>query len=231
MVTLQDAKDVSNKLVEDLNPLSVVLFGSVASKGFGSDLDLLIIVADDGEGKDRELQVHRSLKMYYNKFSIDPFVVPFSLFAAYYAKGSPFLRSILKQGRLIYMKDAVKEWMQQAEDEYQMSAYLLQGSFFKGACYHAQQSVEKAVKALLLNKGWDLERTHNLERLMPIAETYKIRINLSEQDIIFLDSIYRGRYPLEAGLLPIGDPSGSDARRAVEIANQVLGEAKSSINL
>lgn len=231
MVTLADAKEVSDILISGLKPLSVVLFGSVAKEGRGADLDLLIIVDDTEQDEDRSMTVHRILKNYYKKFNIDPFVVPFSRFVHHYSKGSPFLRGILKEGRLIYMKDAVIQWVKQAEDERDMAAYLLQGKFFKGACYHAQQSVEKAVKALLLNKGWELEKTHSVERLVSIAETYGISVTIPEEDVVFLDIIYRGRYPIEAGLLPIGEPSESHAQKAVGIAERTLGEAKRTLNL
>ena len=230
MVTLKDAKEVSNALIAAIHPLSVVLFGSVAREGVGADLDVLIIVNDKEKSEDRAMTVHRALKSFYTKFAIDPFIIPLSLFVQYYYKGSPFLWSILKEGRPIYMKDAVKEWIKQAVDERNMAAYLLQGRYFKGACYHAQQSIEKTIKALLLNKGWDLEKTHNLERLVSIAEFYKVPITLAEEDVIFIDAIYRGRYPFEAGLLPGGEPSEQDAEKAVEIAKRIIGDAKSTLN-
>lgn len=225
MVTFADAKEVSNTVISDIDPVSVVLFGSVAKEGVGADLDLLIVTDDGYNQQDLAMRVHRVLKKHYKKFSIEPFVVPLSLFAEYYEKGSPFLRAILKQGRLIYMKDAVKDWIKQAEDERNMAGYLLKGGFFRGACYHSQQAVEKAIKTLLLNKGWDLEKTHSLDRLVTIAETFNVTIGLPEEDVVFLDTIYRGRYPIEAGLLPIGEPTESQARRAVEICDRVTGQA------
>ena len=56
------------------------------------------------------------------------------------------------------MKDVVEEWVKQAKDELDMAVYLLQGGYFKGACYHAQQSVEKAMKAAFLKKGGTWKR-------------------------------------------------------------------------
>ncbi|MBI5308074.1 MAG: HEPN domain-containing protein [Planctomycetes bacterium] len=91
--------------------------------------------------------------------------------------------------------------------------------YYKGSCYHAQQSIEKSIKACLLAKGWELEKIHNVERLLSIAGDFVIAINVSEDDVVFIDSIYRGRYPAEAGLLPLGEPSGSDAKRALSIAD------------
>jgi HEPN domain-containing protein len=99
--------------------------------------------------------------------------------------------------------------------------YLLEGGYAKGARYYSQQSIEKAIKAVLLKKGWDLEKVHNIERLAAIAEDCRIPLTISEEEVIFIDSIYRGRDPAEAGLLPLGEPSGDDARRSVSLAADI----------
>jgi HEPN domain-containing protein len=44
-----------------------------------------------------------------------------------------------------------------------MAQYLYNGDFFRGACYNAQQAVEKTLKARLLTKGWQLEKIHNMK--------------------------------------------------------------------
>ena len=46
---------------------------------------------------------------------------------------------------------------------------------------------------------------------------------LSPDDIDLVDAIYRGRYPAESGLLPLGDPTEADAERAVAVATKSLG--------
>jgi uncharacterized protein (UPF0332 family) len=145
--------------------------------------------------------VHQSLQPYYKRFSIDPFIVPVSKWLEYQKKGSPFLQLILKEGKLLYMKDITEEWVKQAREELNMAKYLLRGEYFKGACYHAQQSVEKALKASLFRKGWELEKTHSAARLIAIGKELKVKFPLTEDDILLIDSIYRGRNSAEAGLL------------------------------
>lgn len=120
------------------------------------------------------------------------------------------------------MRDAVVEWLRYSEDELNMAEYLLEGGYLRGACYHAQQSIENSIKARLLKKGWELEKTHSIERLIAIARDYKIKINLSDEEIIFIDSIYVGRYPAEAGLLSLGEPLELDAKKAVNIAKGIF---------
>jgi predicted nucleotidyltransferase len=118
MVTIEDAKEVSNVIVEAIRPISVFVFGSVAKQGVGEDLDLLVIVDDKSETTDDiSLSLHRCLKSYYKKFDIEPFVIPISIFNKYYLKESPFLRLIMKEGRSFYMREAIGEWLKQASDE------------------------------------------------------------------------------------------------------------------
>jgi hypothetical protein len=46
-------------------------------------------------------------------------------------------------------------------------------------------------------------------------------------DVVFLNSIYRGRYPTEEGLLPYGEPSCSDAKRAISAAKALVERLRS----
>ncbi len=230
MVTVEDAKEVTSSIVKNLRPVSVILFGSVAREEVGTDLDLLVITDDKSEATgDNNLLLHKCLKRFYKKFAIDPFIIPQSLLNKYYSKGSPFLRLITKEGRVLYMKNAVKEWIKNSRDELNMAVYLLEGGFFKGACYHAQQSIEKSIKATLFNKAWELEKTHSIERLIAIGKNYKIKLKLSDKEIVFIDSIYRGRYPADAGLLPLGEPSKADAEKAVSIAKRISKEIQAAL--
>jgi HEPN domain-containing protein len=232
MITLKDAKKTSDAIVKTLNPVSVIMFGSVAKEGTGNDLDLLVITEDEtGDLKDNNILLHKCLKRFYRKFSIDPFLVSLPALREYYSKGSPFLKLIFKEGRALYMRDAVYEWARQSEEELNMAAYLSQGGYFKGACFHAQQSIEKSIKALLLHKGWELEKIHSIGRLMAIGKDYKIRITLCDEELLFIDGIYRGRYPAEAGLLPLGEPSKADAEKAVDIAKRVYRNTETALKL
>ena len=224
MVTLKEAKRLTRTIVKTLKPLSVILFGSVARCGEGEDLDLLIIT--EKARKDDEFRLHKSLKKYYKRFAVDPFILTAPVAREYYLKGSAFLHLILREGRPLYMKDMIGEWLKQSYEEFEMARYLFDGGYFKGACLHSQQSVEKAIKALLLKKGWTLEKTHNIRRLVAIAEDYRVKINLTDEEIVFIDSIYRSRYPAEAGLLPSGEPDQTEAKKALQIAEKVLSSVK-----
>lgn len=223
MVTHQDAQKAAQAIRKAVHPYSVLLFGSVAREGRGNDLDLLVLF-DEREGNSEDVQnlVNKSLRPYYKKFSVDPFILPLSKWYEYQKKGSPFLNLISREGKVLFMKDIVEEWAKQAKEELDMAEYLFQGEYFKGACYHAQQSAEKAMKASLFKKGWELEKTHSAARLAAIGKDFRVKFPLSEEDIVFIDSIYRGRYPAEAGLLPLGSPTRDEAERSINLAQKLL---------
>jgi len=57
---------------------------------------------------------------------------------------------------------------------------------------------------------------------MAIAENFEISIPLQDEEIDFIDSIYKGRYPGEEGLLPLSAPAQKDAKRALQIVKKVV---------
>ena len=120
------------------------------------------------------------------------------------------------------MKDAIQQWFAQAKDELSMAEVLFASSHYRGACSHAQQSLEKALKGALLHVGWELERTQSLRKLVAIGKRYGIEARLSEDDMDFIDSVYRGRYPAEEGLLPTGAPTCEEAERIIQAVSQSL---------
>lgn len=218
IATLEDAREVTSTIVQALDPRLVLAFGSVGRTGTGNDLDLLIVA--DGERREERLAV--VLKPFAARIAIDPLVIDEATFSERLRSGSPFLSSLLREGRRLYMKNAQSSWMDDAREELRSAEYLARGGFAKAACYHAQQAVEKACKARLLGRGWMLERVHSIRRLAALAEDYRIPVPLRDDEIDFIDGIYRGRYPGEAGLLPLGEPTDEDARRAIGAARTVL---------
>jgi predicted nucleotidyltransferase len=116
MITFTEAKKASQAIVRNLNPLSVILFGSVAREGQGQDLDFLIITDEDStDVESRDLLLHRCLKRHISKTAVDSFFITPSLWRQYNAEGSPFLNLVAREGRSLYMRNAVKEWLKQAE--------------------------------------------------------------------------------------------------------------------
>ena len=116
------------------------------------------------------------------------------------------------------MKRETEEWLKIALEEYKSAMYLFEKGLYRMVCYHAQQTVEKILKAILTEREVNFERTHNILDLRNSAKRLGYKIGLTDEDSVFLNSIYRSRYPSDLGLLPSGEPTKEDAEKAIGIA-------------
>jgi len=219
MKTIEDAVDI---IVKGAQPERVILFGSF-SKGSpdgDSDLDILVIKETDKPPIDRRIEIERLFPE--RDRPLDIFVYTPEEINYLFTIGSPFINEILETGKVVYMRKVVEDWVRLAEDEYSDALILYENGRYKGACYHAQQCVERSLKALILESGGEFKRIHDIVKLIEIAGTYGWEVNISIDDAVFLNSIYKGRYPAEEGLLPFGEPTMEDAKRAVDQAEKVI---------
>lgn len=70
----------------------------------------------------------------------------------------------------------VKEWFRYAEMDLASAKVLMETMFpppLEIICYHCQQAAEKCLKGLLLAVNDDIEKTHDLVRLLNKLEGYK----------------------------------------------------------
>ena len=63
------------------------------------------------------------------------------------------------------MKEEIKRWIEKAKKDLDTAGYLLKGKRYDECSLFCQQSVEKALKAILLNKTNQIIRIHNLNIL------------------------------------------------------------------
>jgi len=56
-------------------------------------------------------------------------------------------------------------------------------------------------------------------------------VSAYDPDAIFLNSIYKGRYPTEEGLLPYGEPTRADAEKAVVAARAFIEKIRKIMGL
>lgn len=109
------------------------------------------------------------------------------------------------------------EWARYAEQDWQLAASLLRRKQPPrvAICFHAQQSAEKYLKALLLSKGLDFPKTHDLPTLNSLCEQNGILTGFSPQLLTALtDHAIVSRYPGE-------EPTLEEAREALKIAQTV----------
>ncbi len=68
----------------------------------------------------------------------------------------------------------VQEWILKAENDFKNATHTLklgQDCPTDTVCFHAQQCVEKYLKATLVLEGIDFPRTHNLKSLLELLPT------------------------------------------------------------
>jgi HEPN domain-containing protein len=86
------------------------------------------------------------------------------------------------------MKPKVKEWVAKAEGDFYdvlRGVRARKHPNYDGVCFHAEQCIEKYLKARLIAADLDFPRTHDLTRLLdlvlplePLWEVYRSDLNL-----------------------------------------------------
>ena len=131
------------------------------------------------------------------------------------------------------MKDISKDWLIAASDDLEVVRRLIEDDDLTHmAAFHAQQCVEKCLKAIIEEKDLATIRIHSLRRLFGICKDY-ITFSDNELDIVIqLDSLYiEARYPGDLGLLPNGKPSYLEAELFMNFAQEVFSRCQNFLLL
>jgi HEPN domain-containing protein len=70
------------------------------------------------------------------------------------------------------MKPLTHEWVKKAEEDFLVASQIMRrkkSRGFNAACFHCQQSVEKYLKARLLEAGLDFPKTHDILKLLQLS--------------------------------------------------------------
>jgi len=113
-----------------------------------------------------------------------------------------------------------RDWIKQAKADLDWGKSSLNNGFFPQACFIAQQTAEKALKALCYFRGYDIVKSRSVRK---IAEALDINGAILEAGQL-LDQFYiPTRYP---DGLPEGTPQDyftiSQARQALEYAATII---------
>ena len=120
------------------------------------------------------------------------------------------------------MKLITKEWLDRAQDDLDASEELLKKEHLTNiVAFHAQQAVEKTLKAVIEELNIGLRKTHLLLRLDELIRPHYTIIQ--DMDMLErLDSVYtESRYPDDIGLLPYGKPTVEDAQKFYRFAQEI----------
>lgn len=226
---LRTIDEIKEKIIEQYEPDRIILFGSRATGASTetSDIDLLILKDTEDRPLDRRIQVEKILTD--RAVPLDIIVYTPQEMRYLFSIGSPFVEEVIETGRVLYMRKATESWLRDAEEELSSSAVLFEHGKNKAACYHSQQSVEKGLKALILEKGEKPEKTHDIVEMLSRVQRLGWQISLPMDDAVFLNSIYKGRYPTEEGLLPQGEPTKADAERVTTAAERFMKSVREAL--
>lgn len=115
------------------------------------------------------------------------------------------------------MKEITKEWIQKAEEDYRVAIRELKAKppALNSVCFHAQQCIEKYLKAVLQENNIPFQKIHDLDVLVELLKGVLPEIEKFREDLIKLN-VYavEVRYP---GFTPLEE----DAREAVSIMKKV----------
>ncbi len=119
-----------------------------------------------------------------------------------------------------------REWIRYAEADLDLARMpLSERGLYEHLCFHAQQAVEKSLKAVLVKLGLDFPPTHNLQRL----------IDLLPEDIPRTPSVLRAArltaYAVSSRYPGVEEPvQEEEYRDAVRVAEAILDWAINYVN-
>jgi predicted nucleotidyltransferase len=101
MVDQRHITQLSDQIVRDFQPERIILFGSYAygQPGPDSDVDLLVVLAFEGTGFRKSLEILNRLSP---EFSVDLLARRPEDTARRYAEGDPLIREALDRGKVLY---------------------------------------------------------------------------------------------------------------------------------
>ncbi len=194
MVTREEIQATCNDIVREFTPLQVILFGSYAygTPTEDSDVDLLVVMdIPKSEFRSKAVEIQQRIP---HRFRLDLVVRSPEEIAYRVSYNDWFLRDITEKGDFLYGSDAyynvgngrstpdtikkeqdcmnplTLEWIEKAEEDYNSAKWLLQAPDpgHNSICFHAQQCIEKYLKAWLQEADIPVPRTHDLEELLAL---------------------------------------------------------------
>ncbi len=197
MVTRKEIQATCDDIVREFAPLQVILFGSYAygTPTEDSDVDLLVVMdIPKSEFLNKAIEIRQRISY---RFGLDLLVRSPKEIAYRVSYNDWFLREITEKGELLHGSDAhdsiknlrntdyrtgflktdegcmnplTLEWIEKAEGDYKAAKWLQQAPDpgHDAICFHAQQCIEKYLKAWLQEANIPMPRTHNLEELLAL---------------------------------------------------------------
>lgn len=128
------------------------------------------------------------------------------------------------------MKQSTLEWLKSAQEDLVVIECVMDNRIATGAAsFHAQQCVEKSLKAIIEENSERISKIHDLKKLFSMTKPY-VQIDFDEKTVAKLNTLYiESRYPGALGLLPHGKPTIEDVREFYLFAKNIFETVKNRL--
>ena len=121
------------------------------------------------------------------------------------------------------MKKIARGWIQLADYDLHAAEILIDLEFLLPniAAFHCQQTIEKYLKAFLVENDIPVIKTHDLIKLNGMINEIK-DLKIDEKKLMIINEVYiESRYPGELGLIPEGMPSKNQVEEFLAFAKEI----------
>ncbi|MSQ15920.1 MAG: HEPN domain-containing protein [Dehalococcoidia bacterium] len=242
MTTQTILAEMTDRIVREFHPVRIVLFGSQARGDARpwSDFDLLVVLRECADKRQMMMDIGEALSDI--RVSKDIIVTTPDEIARRGDLIGSILRPALREGVVLYdcgvqelriamsAEEIAKDtryWMRLALDDVTLAERALEGGrpLVGLACYHAQQAVEKAIKAVLIFLQIEFPFTHEIDPLLKLVPS---DWGVKEAPISgrsLNDWAIAGRYPVT----DLPEPVEENAWEALRQARAVLEAVESDL--
>src|SRR4030042_5199560 len=128
------------------------------------------------------------------------------------------------------MKDETLTWVSYADENLDVARLVLEHGHLNSSLQNAEQAIEKYLKALVIERDINFLRTHSIRELVRILAEQGIIVDISDDEIDLIDTIYPpSKYPIYSAL-PDAMPDKAICKDALKIAEQVRASVSLILN-
>ena len=101
-MTDERLKEITDRIIETIHPLRIILFGSQVRGDFNeeSDIDICIIVSTAKDWFERQLEFRKALQL--PDLDIEPHIYTQNELDKMIKDENPFIQQVLKEGQVLY---------------------------------------------------------------------------------------------------------------------------------
>ncbi len=133
----------------------------------------------------------------------------------------------------IQTNDRYRVWLDQAEHDIEIAKISVTANYYEWACYQSIQSVEKALKSVIVHAGWRPPKVHKLGVLMSMANRanklfFEVKFDYRKIEAYTFISRYPFVIPKQ-DLSPHHFVTKKDAETCIQVASQIFFKIKDFI--